>query len=87
VDLHAFIRSRMRCIHVAERRSLAPGCRLGQCSKVGSYLEYTGRAANVAGDAASDPAGPRSRLPHRNISIGSTDRRACGSLRAGLRKE
>jgi hypothetical protein len=34
---------------------LAQGCRLGECSKVGRYLGYTGRAANVIAKAAFDP--------------------------------
>jgi hypothetical protein len=31
------------------------GCRLGQCSKVGSYRGNTGRAANAVPTAALDP--------------------------------
>jgi len=35
--------------------ALGRGWRLGRCSKVVSYLRYTGRATNVAAMAAHDP--------------------------------
>jgi hypothetical protein len=62
VDLHAFLRSRLRCSHVAERPLLAQGCRLGRYSKVISNLGYTGLATNVVGMAARDPKPTWTRL-------------------------
>src|SRR5258708_5150667 len=35
---------------------MAQGCRLGRCSKVGSYPGFSGRDANVAAKAALDPS-------------------------------
>jgi hypothetical protein len=39
----------------AARPVLARGCRLLRRSKVGRYLGYTGRDANIPGEAALDP--------------------------------
>jgi hypothetical protein len=34
---------------------MAQGCRLGWCSEVGSFLGYTGRAADIVATTAHDP--------------------------------
>jgi hypothetical protein len=37
------------------RQLVAQGCRLGQCSEVGSFVGYTGRTADIVAATAHDP--------------------------------